>query len=70
MRVVQQFASSKKTPFDYNVIVQVALQKEKVILWQIKQILYRTQNGCANTTLCLLQSIDDKINTKKVSARL
>ena len=39
---------TKKSPF-VN-IIRVFTKERKVILWQIKKIVYLTLNGCVNTT--------------------
>ena len=51
----------RKTPFRYNRVVQSLLQERKGVLWRISLMISPIQNGCVNTILYLLLSIDEKI---------
>lgn len=49
----------RKTPFRYNRVVQSLLQERKGVLWRISLMISPIQNGCVNTILYLLLSIDE-----------
>lgn len=51
----------RKTPFRYNRVVQSLLQERKGVLWRISLMISPIQNGCVNTILYLLLSIDEKL---------
>ena len=54
---------TKKSPFRYNRVVESLLQERKGVLWRISLMISPIQNGCVNTILYLLLSIDEKLYT-------